>query len=54
MPRITRGPAARLVHDAPHLADRGIEADEDRLADQEWPMLSSRTSGSPRPGATSA
>src|SRR4029079_16488541 len=31
----SRGNLARLVHHAAHLADRGLEADEDRLADQE-------------------
>ena len=32
-----RDVGARLVHQRAHAADGGIEADEDRLADQEMP-----------------
>ena len=38
--------AAALVHRRRMMPDRLGEADEDRLADRKWPMLSSTTCGS--------
>ena len=49
--RSARSQRARRVHRRPHPADRGLEADEDRLADQEVADVElAHLAAAPRPG----